>query len=594
MHFDDRLATVLRLRAQGEAGARAQFRQLLDLLGTLPDEAQGPQVDAGYARLAELGRTLPPAARAGIAGDAALRLRSPRLIAALAAGDGALAGPVLARAELNAGQWLDLIPALPPAARAEMRQRRDLPGEVQDLLARLGVRERGLPPAGEAAASAPAPAPAPMPDPEPEPAAIAVPGPAPAVTEPVAAEPEATAPVAPGEVLPPAPAAPREESIGALVKRIEAYRRARQVVDAAPHGDSPRLPLGEDHVLQVPAEVRAFDFATDAAGRIVWADPGVAPMTVGLLLDGAGPGPLGEAMRRRQPLGAQRLTLHGAKAIAGDWRIDALPAFDPLTGRFTGYRGRMRRPAAAAAPAIAPVRDSQADRIRQMLHELRTPVNAIQGFAEVIQQQLFGPTPHEYRALAAGIAGDAARMLAAFEELERLAKLDSGALELDPGEADLAATISATVAQLAAHTRARGSGFALRLAEAPLPVPLAPLEVERIAWRLLATLAGTSAPGEQLKLKLREKDGRVRLDVALPASLARLDEAALFAAAAGSVPQIIAAGVFGVGFALRLVRAEARAAGGKLERRDERLRLELPGLTPGTAGHSEGQARKTA
>mgnify|MGYP002390102240 CR=1 FL=1 len=55
MHFDDRLATVLRLRAQGEAGARAQFRQLLDLLGTLPDEAHGPQVDAAYARLGELG-----------------------------------------------------------------------------------------------------------------------------------------------------------------------------------------------------------------------------------------------------------------------------------------------------------------------------------------------------------------------------------------------------------------------------------------------------------------------------------------------------------------------------------------------------------
>ena len=58
-----------------------------------------------------------------------------------------------------------------------------------------------------------------------------------------------------------------------------------------------------------------------------------------------------------------------------------------------------------------------------MLHELRTPVNAIQGFAEVIQQQLFGPTPHEYRALAAGIAGDAARILSAFEELDRLAGL---------------------------------------------------------------------------------------------------------------------------------------------------------------------------
>ena len=39
MHFDDRLATVLRTRADGAATARIQLRQLYDLLGTLPVEA---------------------------------------------------------------------------------------------------------------------------------------------------------------------------------------------------------------------------------------------------------------------------------------------------------------------------------------------------------------------------------------------------------------------------------------------------------------------------------------------------------------------------------------------------------------------------
>ena len=41
MHFDDRLGTVLRLRADGKAVQRIQFRQLLDLLGTSPAEARG-------------------------------------------------------------------------------------------------------------------------------------------------------------------------------------------------------------------------------------------------------------------------------------------------------------------------------------------------------------------------------------------------------------------------------------------------------------------------------------------------------------------------------------------------------------------------
>lgn len=588
MHFDDRLGTVLRLNAQGDGLRRIQMRQLLDLLGTMPADIQGAQVDAAYSRIAELSKGIAPAERVTMLRDAGLRLRSPRLVAALAESEAEVASAAISRAELSEEQWLDLIPALPLAARGHVRRRRDLGPQVEELLTRLGIRERGLPPAEAAVAETAQPAP--------EPIAEAVPtepegqAPEPTTPEPAAAAasaaPDEAAPVA--EVIPmPAPRA--EDGIGALVRRIEAYRRARQVVDHAPSADSPRLPLGEEHVLAI-RETKAFDFATDAAGRIVWSDPGVAPMVTGMTLSGNEE--IDGALRRRQPLRGQMMELVGAPAISGPWRIDAGPWFDPLTGRHVGWRGRMRRPAepglAAGPQALPPVKDSQADRIRQMLHELRTPVNAIQGFAEVIQQQLFGPTPHEYRAHAASIAGDAARMLAAFEELERLAKLDSGALDLADGETDLVAVVEATIAQLAAHTRQRSSGFDLKIDDQPLIVPLARIEVERVIWRLLATLAGVCAPGEMLKTRLRAKGGNMRLDVTLPASLADRSQEDLLKTAAGAVPQVIAAGVFGIGFALRLVTAEAKAAGGQLSRKDDRLRLTLPGLTANGSGHSHG------
>ena len=560
MHFDDRLATVLRMRADGPGLRRIQFRQLLDLLGTSPAETRGAQLDVAYDRLTEIGASIAASERAAVLRDLALRLRSPRLVAALSAGEPQVAATTLQRAQLSREQWLDLIPALPPAARPALRQRSDLPIEVKELLVRLGINDRGLPAAAMTAKIAAAP-PAPRPE-----------------TAPSANDDEA--------LIPPS-AAERDDGIGAIVRRIEAYRRAKQLVELQTGTDSPRLPLGEDHVLSVPDTVRAADFASDTQLRIAWCDAGIAPMLTGMQLNRSPA--IDQLLRQRQPLSAQRLELVGAPAISGHWQIDAAPWFDPLTGQFVGYRGRLRRPASAVASVSAnpAVTDSAEDRIRQMLHELRTPVNAIQGFAEVIQQQLFGPTPHEYRALAAGIAGDAARMLSAFEELERLARLESGAMELDPGESDLASLISATVAQLGAHTTSRGSGFALRLDDAALPVGLARLELERIVWRLLATLAGTSAPGEQLKLRLRAKDGMARLDVALPASLAAKTDEALFETGAGAVPQVIAAGVFGVGFALRLARAEARAAGGELLRKADRLRLTLPGLTGAPASHTE-------
>lgn len=145
MHFDDRLATVLRNRADGPVLSRIQYRQMLDLLGTLPADASGPQIDAAYARIAELTRAIPDQERAAIVQEAGLRLRSPRLVAALAQADPVQSASVLARAHLTEEQWLDLIPALPIAARGHVRQRRDLGPRVDELLARLGIRERGLP-----------------------------------------------------------------------------------------------------------------------------------------------------------------------------------------------------------------------------------------------------------------------------------------------------------------------------------------------------------------------------------------------------------------------------------------------------------------
>ncbi|MEQ1498082.1 MAG: histidine kinase dimerization/phospho-acceptor domain-containing protein [Novosphingobium sp.] len=592
MLFDDRLGTVLRMRADSAGTRRIQLRQLIDLLGTYPSTARGAGIEAAYARLGELLSAIPTAETTILLSDPALRLRSPRLVAAVAQGDPRIAAAALHRAELGEEEWLDLIPALAPSARQSLHQRRDLPSAVGGLLTRLGVRGRGLPPAGEAVkAQTPAPDPKPVaapPAPAPEPAAKPV-GERQAI--PQSAAPSPSAPKAPqtqpAEVLVADEPPGRGDKIGAIVRRIEAYRRAKQVMDHSAD-DAPRLPLGEEHVLEVSGPVRACDFATDSAGRISWCDAGVAPMLIGQRL-GVNDA-IARLLRQRQPLRAEPVVLAGAPAITGSWQIDALPWFDPLGGHFLGYRGRLRRPAEAASEiGPTPLPDSEADRIRQMLHELRTPVNAIQIGAEIIQQQLYGPSPHEYRALAAAIAGDAAKILAAFDELERLAKLDSGALNLDPGEADLAGIINATAGQLDAHTKGRGSGFDLKFEAGQTTAAIAPIEAERVIWRLLATLAGTSAPGERLKLRLREKAGTLRIDLALPAALAKLEDEALFRAGPGAVPQIIAAGMFGAGFALRLARAEAAAAGGALRRKAGRLRLTLPGLTHAQPGHTEGE-----
>jgi K+-sensing histidine kinase KdpD len=273
--------------------------------------------------------------------------------------------------------------------------------------------------------------------------------------------------------------------------------------------------------------------------------------------------------------------------VSGAWQVDAIARFE--AGSFIGYSGRLRRPAAPKVVAAAPAPDTaEADRMREVLHELRTPANAIQVAAEIIQQQLYGPAPHEYRALAAAIAGDCAHILAGFEELDRLVRLETGAMPLDEGECDLARVLAQTVVRLRAWTEPRGSGFALPSdpSATSLPVNVARPEVERLIWRLFAALAGSTAPGETLELGWSARGAMVEIAVALPTVLAERDADALFDAVAGERGQSLATGMFGIGFTLRLAAAEASAAGGLLHRVDDRLHLTLPALTAADAGNS--------
>ncbi|MCJ2182487.1 sensor histidine kinase [Novosphingobium sp. 1949] len=691
MHFDDRLSTVLRHSAASGTLARIQFRQLVDILAQAPADHVSPLCEQGYARLEELGTAIRPSVQADLIRQSLVRLTNPRLLLHLAETDARVASTALAKTRLAESQWLALIPRLPVHARGILRHRRDLPPRVNDLLDRLGIQDRALPPAilppapdsadPDAGMASPTPAP---------PAASAAASVAPSAPSQDRREPaealrarRASCNAAPsnaaeveelvltsllGEAMPPAselglaplraaagpvsstvsgtvststpaappashtaaparrapppappppvgepPAAPfapavptslrewarlrasgtitpapegfapvhrSDPGIGAIVRRIEEFRRTRQKpAMPEPANDSPRLPLG-DALPDTQRGPSVFDFATDAEGRVTWADGAHAPALTGFSLPAheIESDAIAAALRARLPIRAGRIALVGTSAVSGEWQVDAAACFERTTGQFTGYCGRLRRPAPMPRAATAASLNAEADRMRQVLHELRTPANAIQVAAEIIQQQLYGPAPHEYRALAASIAGDCAHILAGFEELDRLVKLETGALTLEPGASNLAQVTCRTMERLSGWTAPRRSGFipAPGLDTADLPLALDHDETERLVWRLLAALAGASASDERLALDWHDTGASAVLELALPHMLAERADEELFSIGTNLRNQALTAGVFGVGFTLRLAAAEAAAAGGGLERIANRLTLTLP------------------
>jgi signal transduction histidine kinase len=355
---------------------------------------------------------------------------------------------------------------------------------------------------------------------------------------------------------------------------------------------APRLPLDIGELMADTLPPDSFDFSTDATGLVDWADPPVARLLVGLRLVGGGPlcdQATALALHRRGMVRGGRVDLPGPELVAGLWRLDATPRFDSGTGVFRGYVGRLRRPLSSASE---PRTGGTGDRMRQVLHELRTPVNAIQGFAEIIQQQLFGSAPNAYRALAGAIGVDAARLLAGFDELDRLARLENAALELSNEGCNFRLVVETTLRRLEGVTRPRSAHLRLLTSGELFSVGLGEADGALLAWRLLASLAGALGAGEVVELSLRGDERGIELESELPVSLSGEED--LFAAAARSEAAVITAGMFGTGFTLRLARAEAEAAGGSLVLRGETLVLSLPGLTHAAPDHSQGEGGTTS
>ena len=382
-------------------------------------------------------------------------------------------------------------------------------------------------------------------------------------------------------VLPATPA-PREDGISALRRRIEAFRETRHQGRMGPRQTAKDAPARES-----AQDRTVMDVVTGPAGDVVRADGFVAPMLAGLVLTSPAGGSLvqfGPAvaarLRGRLPLRGAAITIDAAPDISGEWRMDATPLFGAQTGEFAGYAARLYRP--NRVPAAAPA-ESGADAMRQVLHELRTPVNAIQGFAEIIQQQIFGPVPHEYRAHAAAIAGDAATLLAGFEEVERLVKLESGAQALEEGTCDLREALSATVRRLDGALRSRGAGFAMRVSGSSFTVAFDRSEALALCWRLLATAANALGPGEQSEIAIASDGMTISVSLDVPASLR---DAAPDTSRDGQRRRAISAGMFGPRFSFRLAEVEAQAAGGSLDCKGDRVTLRLPALTDAGAGHS--------
>jgi hypothetical protein len=548
---DSMIATILRRTPGDRRASITAWRQLTDILAQRGNRLAEEDIRRSLYAMAVLRPDVPERIRRDCAAAVARHGRFAPLVAFYANDVPAVSTAMLHRARLTESDWLALLPSTSAMARSVLAGRDDLPAGVRRALAALGAASVALPRpdaapktdadmAGEAASSAPA---------------------------------EATTPAT--------------SQISELVRRIDRFQstRARFAAPAA-----------------VPTRPRAsFLFETGPDGVIRWVDGIARGSAIGLSIAeaafGGEPGTDGVAagaFRQRAEMIGARLILEGRAEESGEWRFSALPWFDPATGQFRGYRGTARRPHPNETPyGHAAEQPGTGDSIRQLLHELRSPLNAISGFAQIISQQMFGPVNQSYRAMAETIVDDAASVQSIIDDLETAARAETVvAREMGDEIVDMDAALRQVEADLAALLAEQHVELSIARIGGPFRVRATDANSRRMIGRLLTALVDISEAGAVLAGQLvteTEGEGALQLRLVRPAAIRFATAADLLDPGYSPEGEAPGAAILSLGFSLRLVDSLARGVGGRLEIGHNALTLHLPSANPKAGAGMEVQ-----
>ncbi|MEQ1724306.1 MAG: histidine kinase dimerization/phospho-acceptor domain-containing protein [Sphingopyxis sp.] len=529
MRFDDRLDTVLKIDPEHASGRAAIWRQLIDMLAHSGALMTATSAARCLRVLALLRDQIPLHDRIDSINAIGGRVNYAPLVAFLAHDHPHVAIAATDKARLSDADWLAIVPDMGPVGRSRLRQRGDVGQAVKSALALYGTADFALP----------------------------------------------------SRVAAPAESAESTESgvsttdFAALVRRIDTYRTRK----AQGEDDRGRVAIRCD----IEGQIRAVKGASRARFiGISIAEP-ARPTETGC---DAG---VARAFGKRSPIRAGRLCLALDATATSDadgvidtlWQIDADPQFAADNGRFLGYAGHVQplprgqadagagpeKAAGAEQAGEASAPTPMADSMRQLVHELRSPLNAISGFAQLITGQYFGPVGQTYRRLAEQILSDSAHLTNAFEDIEIAALLDSGRMAVVTGRSDLRESVS-RICPLVARPALSGD-------EAVVAVDAR--ELDRIVRKFFEAIALSTPSGTQRMLTSetvvieRTDSGTALLRAARVARIGQVVPSAESGVIAQDAQQML-----GPDFTLRLVDQMAQLYGGNLTVEENQYILNLP------------------
>gem|GEM_PF-211224 len=189
-------------------------------------------------------------------------------------------------------------------------------------------------------------------------------------------------------------------------------------------------------------------------------------------------------------------------------------AVEPLPIDSEDELGQLTRTFNEMQEQLARVDRARRDFIANASHELRTPIFSLGGFAELLQDEDLDAETRERFLASMREQIDRLQRLAA--DLLDLSRLDAGALEIHPREADVAEVAEAVANEFAPVTSERGTDLRLDLPPSGLEAYCDPDRVAQIVRILLDNALRHNPEGTPVTLAAGHGDGCAELTVTDP------------------------------------------------------------------------------
>ncbi len=151
--------------------------------------------------------------------------------------------------------------------------------------------------------------------------------------------------------------------------------------------------------------------------------------------------------------------------------------------------------------------------IASVSHELRTPLNTVIGFAEILNNQYFGPLNSSQSEYCRGVLDSAHQLMASINDILDLATIEAGYMTLERDRVDVPDMLRAIVNLTRERARSRGLDLALHCPESIEPIEADERRLKQALFNLISNAIKFTAPGGAVRIEVERCGGELLLSV---------------------------------------------------------------------------------